>query len=75
MKTHLKVTEAIEAASAKLLAMSDEEFNKLMEPYDSTSARCTPNECHGECQGMGWCYTCEDFRGELPDDHMEDLLS
>jgi hypothetical protein len=67
------------AASTKvideLLAMTVEEFKTMWDEYEkSIPPRCEPDTCQGQCQGMGWCYTCEDFRGEAPDDEMEDLM-
>jgi hypothetical protein len=57
----------------EFLNMSDEDFQAMLNEYPTTE-RCTPDKCQGQCQGMGWCYTCEDFRGEAPDDEAEERL-
>ena len=54
--------------------MSSEEFRKILEDMEKDIDRCDPETCQGQCQGMGWCYTCEDFRGDAPDDEAEERL-
>lgn len=70
---HPSILKAFEQVAAELEAMDIAEFQAMLEKHQNQQ-RCMPDQCHGACQGMGWCYVCEEFRGELPDDHMEDLL-
>lgn len=72
---HPKVKEAMQKALDELLAMSPEEFKAMLDEQLLRTPTCMPDTCGGECQGMGWCYRCEAFRGELPDEAMEDLMA
>jgi hypothetical protein len=45
--------------------LTDEEFEQNLRDSGFYSERsCHPETCHGECQGMGSCQTCIDFRNE-----------
>lgn len=69
-----EMQEAIKKVFEKFDAMSKAELQAMLDQHEKDHPRCNPDDCGGSCQGMGWCYTCEDFRGEAPDDHMEELL-
>jgi hypothetical protein len=75
MRNHPSIVEASKKIFAEWEAMSPEEFKAMLDAHKKNRPpRCEPDTCGGACQGMGWCYTCEDFRGEAPDDHMEELM-
>lgn len=73
---HPSIIEAFRKVCAELEAMPPEKVQAIFDDIQSKDkSRCTPDKCHGSCQGMGWCYNCLEFRGELPDDYMEDLMA
>lgn len=44
--------------------MSDEEFEKEIEKY-KPKYNCSPDDCNGECQGMGDCEIAKSFRSNI----------
>ena len=47
--------------------MSDEEFHAELETEleKHKSVDCNPDTCNGECQGMGKCEICTEFRNAI----------
>ncbi|MDX9798576.1 MAG: hypothetical protein RBT05_06955 [Bacteroidales bacterium] len=46
--------------SEKLESLTTEELEEMLK----IEPGCNPDTCNGECQGMGWCDTCKEFRKE-----------
>jgi len=47
--------------SEKLKYLTAEELEEMLKKNEP---ECDPDTCNGECQGMGWCDSCKEFRKE-----------
>lgn len=54
-KTLKEVTEELDS-------MSREELLAIVEKLSGGKEECNPETCTGQCQGMGSCEMCVDFR-------------
>jgi len=59
------ISESVKAVFDELNEMTDEEFDAELRKHMSfEEGQCHPEECEGECDGMGWCEIATDYRNK-----------
>lgn len=48
--------------------VTDEQLEEDLKQAGYYRNSCQPDICQMQCQGAGWCYLCQEFRGELNDE-------